>query len=384
MKVEIRDQDALTSLTMLNVRSYLQSRGWIDDGRWGERATVHSLENSGRLWEILIPLRDAISDYAEFMAEAVSTLAAAEDRSQLDVFNDVAGAGADVIRIGSLNGMGNEPLSLRQSADMLKDANDMLAAAARAVSKPQAAYRGSLSSDIAEFLGHVRPLPGYYEGYSLTLHSPVPPGMGNQHDLGNDDFHTPFPRRATLMLSDALQFASEAVSEASASGSLGVFESAVSGGVSANLCDAVAKLAKNGHGVSIGVDWAIVRSANVPATHVQFTDKSVDVLEEAAKYFRRAVPSFDERITAMVIRLDREPKEFDGRATIRPLGDDLPSKMQVQFEQTAYDTVIQAFQERALIAMGNHQLNYPILGGKPPVYAFQTPPQERAQMLIDP
>ena len=367
MKVEIRDKDALMSLTSLNIRSYLQSRGWDEAGRWGDRATVHSKETSGNLWEILIPIRDVISDYAEFMAEAISTLAESEDRSQLDVFNDVAGAGADVIRIGSLNGMGNEPLSLRQSADMLKDANDMLAAAARAVLQPRAAYRGTLSSDIAEYLGHVRPLPGYYAGYSLTLHSPVPPGMGDQHDLGNDDFHTPFSRRATLVLSDALKTASEAVNEASASGSLGVFETAVAGGVSANLCDAVAKLAKNGHGVAIDVDWAIVRSANVPATHVQFTDKSVDVLEEAAKHFRRSVPTFDERITAMVIRLDREPEEFDGRATIRPLGDDLPSRMQVQFEQTTYDLIIQAFQDRSLITLdgdifplgSTHQLRNP-------------------------
>ena len=40
----------------------------------------------GRDWEIVIPLRDTVADYAEFMAEAVAVLAEAEDRSQLDVF----------------------------------------------------------------------------------------------------------------------------------------------------------------------------------------------------------------------------------------------------------------------------------------------------------
>ena len=90
MKVQIQDRDALSSLTTSNLRSYLQSRGWADAGQWGERATLHVKEYGGRDWEILIPLRDTIADYAEVMAEAVAVLATVEDRSQLDVFYDLA------------------------------------------------------------------------------------------------------------------------------------------------------------------------------------------------------------------------------------------------------------------------------------------------------
>ncbi|MCY4556994.1 MAG: hypothetical protein OXF79_11565 [Chloroflexi bacterium] len=367
MIVEIRDTAALSSLTTLNLRAYLQSRDWNNVGRWGNRATVHSKASGGRTWEILIPLSDAISDYAEFMGEAIGTLATAEQRSELDVFNDVTGAGADVIRITSLNGMGKEPLSLRQSADMLRDANDLLSAAARAVTKPQAAYRGSLSSEIAEYLSRIRPLPGYYQGYGLTLHSPVTPGIGPQPDLGDDDLYAPFPRRATIRLSEALQSANLAVNEASATSSLDTFEQAVSDGVSANLCDAVAKLAKNGHGVEIGVGWAMVRSAKGSSSNVRFTNNSAGILEEAARHFRQRLPSFDERVTAIVVRLDREPDEFDGRATIRPIGDDLPPRMQVEFEPVSYNAVISAFQNRSLLTLdgdifpvaNGHQLRNP-------------------------
>ena len=90
MKVQIRDKEALESLTTANLRSYLEAEGWDDVRRWGEWATIHSKNQEGKLWEIAIPLREDASDYAEFMAEAVTTLAEAEDRSQLDVFYDLA------------------------------------------------------------------------------------------------------------------------------------------------------------------------------------------------------------------------------------------------------------------------------------------------------
>ncbi len=95
MKVQIRDKEALESLTTANLRAYLESQGWTDVRRWGQRADIHSKEASGRLWEIAIPLREDTSDYAEIMAEAVTTLAEAEDRSQLDVFYDLSGADSE-------------------------------------------------------------------------------------------------------------------------------------------------------------------------------------------------------------------------------------------------------------------------------------------------
>lgn len=349
MKVQIRDRDALSSLTTLNLRSYLESQGWADGGFWGKRASIHAIEHGGRSWEVLVPLRDTASDYAEAMAEAVAVLAAVEERSQLDVFRDLQGAGADVIPLVSLNGMGQALLSLRQSADLYKDANDLMAAAARAVEKPQAAYRGGMSATVANYLGQVKPMPSYYEGYSLTLHSPVAARLGEQLELASDD--APFARRVTLRLADALQSANAAVSAAAAGNSLEPFQEAVFSGVSANLCDAVARLAKDGHGIGIGIKWAAVRPPGKPPANYRFTSQSADILEEAAKHFRRSEPSYDEKVTATVVKLEQEPQEFDGRALILSLREERPIRLQVKFEQAAYDTVILAFQERTPIAL---------------------------------
>ena len=110
MKVQIRDREALSSLTTLNLRAYLKSQGWADAGQWGERATIHVKEYAGRDWEILVPLRDTVADYAESMAETVEILATVEERSQLDVFDDLA-AGSEASAEASGNHKGVENMT---------------------------------------------------------------------------------------------------------------------------------------------------------------------------------------------------------------------------------------------------------------------------------
>ena len=350
MKVEIRDREALSSLSLLSLRTYLKSRGWVDEGEWGKRATIYSTENKGKRWEYLCPLRDTVVDYAECMAEAVEILANVEERSELDVFHDLAGAGADVIRLRSLNGVAREALSLGQSVEMLSDAYDMLASAARAVEKPKATFRGKVSANVADYLNDVQPLPSYHEGYALTLHSPVPAGIGTQTDFG-DAFTAPFPRRATSQLARALGHTTHAIAKAVVENTLEPFRQGVGKGVSANLCDAVAELAINGRGIAIGLFWADVRPSNIPDSHFQFTENSADILTEAAKFLRINEPSLDERIMAQVVRLERQPNEFDGKAVILTSLDGRFVHLKVTFEQSVYDMVIQAFQERSLISM---------------------------------
>ena len=351
MLVQIQDQTALSALSIVSLRAYLKSRNWADGGAWGERpVTVFAKEHEGKTWEILVPHRDTIGGYTENMAETVAVLSAVEERSQLDVFYDLTATGADVIRVRSLNGMAKESLSLRQSARLLNDAYSMVASAARAVEKPQAAYRGPVSSDVADYLDNVRPSPGDHQGYELTLHSPVPAGFQSQQDMG-DDFYAPFSRLATLKLAEALGHSSEAISGIVVDDNLERFRQAVSHGVSANLCDAVANLAKKGDGIEIDFFWAPVRPSTIGDHSFQFSEHSADILTEAARSFRRDEPTLNESVIAQVVRLEREPEEFDGRATILYVWDNRPTRMQVTFEEPFYDIVIEAFQKRDPISV---------------------------------
>ena len=345
MLVQIRDRAAMLSMPIINLRSYLNSNGWDNQGRWGSRpAVIYSKEYAGREWEVILPIRDTLADYAENIAEAIAVLAAVEERSQLDVYYDLLGMGSDIIRVRSLNGMASQRLSLRSSAELLNDTYGMIASAARAAEETKAAYRGSMSAKVVEYLDKVRPLPGLPEGYGITLHSPVPAGFGTQGDFG-DDVRPPFPRQVTTKLAAALEHSGLAASKAIEEDTLDPFLEIVDNGVSANLCNSVAELAKNG-GVEIGLTWANVRPLNAPVTPFQFSESSADILKEAANLFRRREPSFDEQVIAHVTHLDRQPDEFDGRAVILATRDDRLTRISVEFDSAVYDTVIRAFQEQ--------------------------------------
>lgn len=356
MRVQITDKPLLSSISIASLRAYLESREWIDDGPWGGgRASLYVKESAGRSWDLLVPTRDTVGDYASVMADALAVLAAVEDRSQLDVFQDLISAGADVIRVRSLNGLRDKPLSLRRRYEMYQDAYRMVESAARAAATntPRANYRGQARKDVLDYLDVVQPMPDDYKGYALTLLSPVPKGFGTQEDLG-DDFHAPFPRLATVKLAQALTVSSAAIEEAVASDDLEPFRKAVPHGVSSNLCEAVANLAENGEGVEIGLSWAPVRppSASAAASPLfAFSEHSADILGEVARVFRRDEPSMNEKVIAHVVKLERKPEEFDGRAELSCNRENRSTRLKVEFKQASYDAVIKAFHDRAAIEL---------------------------------
>lgn len=350
MNVEIKDAAALSSISIMSLRAYLVSRGWTDLGRWGERAiTVFGREDDGKSWEVLVPHRDTMGGYAENMAQSVAVLSSVEQRSQLDVFYDLRGSAADVIRVHSANGHTREPLSMSQSAALLSDTYKMVAASARAVERPQAAYRGKTSASVQGFLDRLQPV-SRLDSYALTVHSPVPVEMGNQSDMG-DDYTIPFSRKATYKLAEALRNTEQALEMSIARNSLDAFVEVIPNGVSANLCSSVSELAMNGQGIQIDLEWADVRPSTIPDSHFQFSMDSAEILQQASRAFSRNRPSHDEEVVGQIVELAREPKEFDGRATIVSVWDNRTIRLSVTFAQVVYETVIGAFRDQAIISL---------------------------------
>ena len=348
MIVLIRDRDALSSVSIENMRDYLSSVGWADTGRWGERPiSVFATERHGRTWEILVPHRKAIGGYAENVANTLEILAKVEDRSELDVFHDIMNAGSDIIRACAANGAGDKPLSLRQSVRLHDSSYKMVAAAARAAAsdRTQANYCGNPRPDVLEYLDSVQPLQNGYSGYALRLRSPV----AKEFDFGDDNL-APFPRRVTLKLAEALRSSGDAIAESVAEDDLEPFRNAVPSGVSSNLCDALAELAKDCGGMEIGLSWA---ASCPPSSSVArnprftFSERSADILSEAARVFRRDEPSMDELVVAHVVKFEKDPEQFDGRATLSWNRENRPVRLRSEFERAAYETVIKAFRERA-------------------------------------
>jgi hypothetical protein len=100
MKVRIEDKEALSALSLESLRAYLdRSADWqYAEDIPGKAAVYQHTDKSGRLREVIVPLRRDFADYASRMADAVETLARVEDRSELDVYDDLIGSPAETAR----------------------------------------------------------------------------------------------------------------------------------------------------------------------------------------------------------------------------------------------------------------------------------------------
>ncbi len=346
MQVQIRDSAAFRRISPAMLRAYLETKEWIRQEIWRDSIAVWAWEHNGEVQEILVPLQEWSRRYAVRISEVVETLSEVEQRSQLDVFYDLIGAGADVIRLQSLNGYGESSLSLDDSANLLDYSRNLLAASARAAERPgRPVYLGRFSGIVVEYLRGVHPLPGYETGYDLTLHSRVSAGYGVQVGLG-DSFPVPFARRATIALNGGLREAGKIAEAVLGGEDISTFENAVPLGVSANFCDAVAALARQAHGIKVGLSWAAVRPSDVSSEEFVFAESSADVLADGAEWLRRTSPFPDVHVVSEIVRLDRESREeFDGRAVVLHQIDGRPVVLQVQFDVEDREKVLRAFRD---------------------------------------
>ena len=353
MDVQIRDAVALRRVSPVMLRGYLQARGWVHEETWHNRIMIWSITSGEQVNEALIPLREQSDTYAVRISEVLALLSDIEERSQLVVYYDLIGAGADVVRLRPLNGVGQSGWTLSESVEFLTRARDLVAAAARSAERPgEPVYRGRASGQVTDYVRSVRPLAGYETGPELTLHSLVPAGHGVQADLG-DAIRAPFPRQAIIALNNGLREADRtAVAILGGEKIADVFEEAPSQGVSANFCDAVAALAHHGHGIGVSLAWATVRPADVYDGEFQFAESTADVFMQGAELLRQNSPSPNEHVIGEIVGLDRQRREeFDGRSVLVCELDGRPVALQVQFDAPDYDEVWRAFRNSITVSV---------------------------------
>ncbi len=350
MRVEIRDQEALARLSLLDVRAYLSSQRWIAVGRYGGVASIYQRkDDSGRSHELLLPMREDLADYAARMGDIVGTVALVEDRSEISVFHDLVRSGFDVVRFRAPNADDAGTIALQNGVALYDHARDVVAAAANAAVKPKRAYRGNSSEITKEYLDTLRLGQTEVGSYVLTVLSPVQPALeSDQKSLFPDSNpgDEPFSRTVTRTLSQSLRAAKNAIDEAVATGKLDPFEAAVDSGVSSNLCEAIARLAGLGSGVDISLTWSRVRMGPDANTHYKFTEDNARVLSEAAMAFREREPQADITIEGFVIGLDRKPEEFDGKAKIRGFIDGKVKTLSAEFILPDYRKVVNAHDQK--------------------------------------
>ena len=353
---DVIEQQEIASITALNLSAYLRKTGWEYQGKRGRYAHLYTLMTEERKNTIAVPAFEPLDDHAERIADAIEIICRAENRPPSVVFQDLAKADNDSVRIASTNGAGHAPLTISNSADLLEAAHDLMSYSARAAEDARSrnfrsAFRGGASAQVSSFLSSLAFSPDFLRGYRLTIYSPVSVGFDESNAQTEYTDETPFARETTQTLAQALSATSEALSIAVENQSSGHFRDAVEKGVTANMCDALSRLAKGGEGVSIDINWSLLRVSRILPQSVAITYQHADILKSAADTLRTAAPSDGELLFTYVIQLARGPLDFDGKATLLALRDGRNVKMSADFNQDDYATVIDAFESQTPLSL---------------------------------
>lgn len=349
MKVDIRDLAVFRELSHLDVIAYLSRKDWrqatVSDSFVVYRKSSHGIEV-----EVLVPLIETYTDYAEAIQTLVRKVSEAEEKSQLEVLSAIQTASFDVIRIrASDDDFADGSVPLEVGPELFEYARGVLVASALASENKRGAFGSARSERIRAFLKKSRMGQTERGSYVITMSTPIDPDLttkDGQHSLG-PEVATPFERTVTETLMRSLQAAKTALnaSAISTDDKLKPFVEAVKDGVSANLLEAVAGVASSADSAEtiVSVSWAATRAPEqgLPES-VQFDKADVPILRSASGALRAREPKADHEIEGMVVGLESEGGDSPNFITVRVREDKGERRVRIQLEEEPYRRAIHA------------------------------------------
>lgn len=351
MKTTIRDLETLSAIRPLEMVAYLRSNGWQQAQKL-ERGAFWVKEENGDSFELLLPLDPKVRDLPYRMAEVLQTLEEAEQRSQLEIIDDVVTTSADVIRPRLLGAQHSGEISIERGRLVYEQARNMMLAAACAAVEKRPLYAKRKPEQAMQFLEHARFGLPQRGSYILKIISPVSPKLAGKDLFGEEIAEEPFERKTVKILAQAVHALEQASREVALTGEIEPMRAAVERGVSANLCEAIIGLHEGSgeKGVEFTFSWAPLRGtpANVIST-VAITPDSIPIIGETARIFRETETIESSEVLGIVNKLQHQGGDH-GKVTIAGSADGVPRTVTLELSGPDHSLAVRSYTERMPIS----------------------------------
>ena len=354
MKVDLRDRELLAALAPFEVAAYLRSRGW-------QEHTEHSQEwasfTLGGDYEVSLPLSTDLRDFPYRMFDALKTLEVVESRDQLEILADLKASASDVVRVRLTDPDAQDgSLPLERAADVISRSFDMMFSVACSAVEPKYFYPSRKPRPASDYMKNVRMGQTERGSFVVTILSRVTPALSHSQERDEEAMPAPFERQVTQLLSSALHAISDSAKVAAATGDIKPFESSVTHGVSANLCDALAGMSEvegSQRDVEVSLAWARVRPAKQgPLLRYRLGRDIVPVLREVARVFKSRAPQEEFEVRGPIFRVVRDPPSApEGEVTIAGFVDGSPRNIWAHLAENEYLLAADAFKNRQLVSV---------------------------------
>jgi hypothetical protein len=188
--------------------------------------------------------------------------------------------------------------------------------------------------------------------YVVTLLSPLGTDAAEAERAGRLPVADPSPRTAVSILARALEAARDTAERTAAGASLEAFHETVEVGVSANLCDSLARIGgRSRRGFDVSFGWSPAAQAPDLPPAVEFPGGVDRILARAAVLLRRVDEGPRGVLQGRVIRLQRQRDRGPGRIQVQGQLGQRAGRFAVDLDEPSYDPAIRAHREGAVITV---------------------------------
>jgi hypothetical protein len=332
------------------LRAHLEASGqWTRQVTDTRRSIWRNRDGVG----VFIPKRSG-PDRAALLARLIRDLASVEGRSEEDVVIDLAWPSYDRLRLTRKT---QEMMVPIDEAIALHEAlNDLIVAGARAAEEPRAAFSGRRPHTVEDYLQGVRVLPSAPGSFVVRALLPLKVAPTDQMSLPLFGPTAAQIHQVSSTIMKASHTALETAKEVTQGANLQVWEDVIPEGVSANLCDALARLpgedealARN---VEVSIGWTWSAEPDVPRGPLDVPAGLAPVLSAASTYLRGEPEEHTIRLTGLVTKLHRDRAAGPGEVTVRGLIEDYdsgPRSLRSELDERTYREAIQAHDAGATV-----------------------------------
>ncbi len=294
-----------------DMEAYLRTLGWsrlrADERRsiWRHHSGAH----------VFIPAQ-RLTDYPQLAHVAVAEIAHAEGKPEDDVISDLVWRQYDKLYVR--HSSPSSSLSLEEAIEFHGALGDLIVAAARASLEPRASYAGRRPSQVTAYIDRVRLIPSIPGSFVARALLPLDTLTGTPLPMVGPG--EPSVRHVSTTILKATEAAVESAQAVVAGAPVTRWSEVVNDGVSANLCDALARLvyaeADTAAAVNLHIDWTWT-APDDQMSAISIPSGLGPILQYASDFLRGGPQEHAIRITGLVTHLHREKAAGPGDITVR-------------------------------------------------------------------
>ncbi|WP_173077432.1 hypothetical protein [Phytohabitans rumicis] len=285
------------------------------------------------------------------MFDLLNTIAVVEDRPVSSVLADLANTNADTLTFRLLPEGPPGTIPLLHGADAVHGVRELLLTATYASTLPRPLLvQGRRPTNVWSFARQVRLGAPQTGSWIVAAHLTIPEAELDPRAAGDG----PFARQVSLYAHRGVRAALTAAGEALGGDPVEPFLRRVDDGVSANLCEALARLGRDDTPFEVSFSWAQRLPAQAGAGRFRFDRNTIRVIRNAGEAMRASTLDGRVQVIGAVSQLSQGNTGV-GTAVIDGIvhsrHGEAEQKVTVRLRDTAHQTAIEAYRTRQFVRL---------------------------------